>query len=112
MGLVIQGSWAPHKSDEYVEYRQAHFKNLIHLQLWPGYTGAKHVVDLVGQRLVERGMTRGAQSWVQREAHDQMRRGIHPTSVVVDTKMSTIKPHVLPWLCEGFQDLINANIMQ
>ena len=31
--------------------------------------------------------------------------------MVVDTKMSPIKPHVLTWLCEGFQDLSDANIM-
>ena len=40
-----------------------------------------------------------------------MRRGVHPSSVVVDTKMSTLKPHVLSWLREGFQELSNTNIM-
>ena len=63
-GLVIQDNWGPQKSEEYVEYRKVHYKNLIHLQLWPGCTGAKQVVDLVGQRPVKRGMTRGAQIWV------------------------------------------------
>ena len=54
---------------------------------------------------------RSAQTWVQQEAHDQMRRGIRPTNVVVDTKMSTIKPHIVTWPRKGFQYLSNANIM-
>ena len=40
-----------------------------------------------------------------------MRHRIHPTAVMVDTKMSSLTPHVLSWLWEGMQELSNATIL-
>lgn len=102
--VLLLDVWAVHKSEEFRKFLRTHHPR-VHLVFVPANCTSKlQVADVALQRPFKHGITKRFNEWAAQEIREQIKTD-NVTGLASSLKMSNIKPLVLEWAVQSWNEL-------